>query len=178
VVSYKIDRVSRSISQFYEIWNLLEKHEVDFASATQEFNTASRQGKLMLNLLLSFAQYERELIGERTRNKIAAARKKGLWSGGHSVLGYDIDRTRRVLVINEAEARIVREIFRLYLQELSLLRTLRAMKNLGYFTKTWVTSRGKTNGGRPFDRVTLHELLRNPVYIGKIRHHEMLYDGQ
>jgi site-specific DNA recombinase len=178
VVAYKIDRISRSISQFYEIWNALGKYNVDFASATQEFNTSTSQGKLMLNLLLSFAQYERELIGERTRDKIAAARKRGLWSGGRPVLGYDIDRTRRVLVVNEHESRLVRDIFQIYLAKLSLLRALHVVREKEIRSKTWSSSRGKSYGGKVFDRVTLHALLRNPVYIGKVRHHDQLHDGQ
>jgi site-specific DNA recombinase len=178
VVVYKVERLTRSSRDFYTMWDLFEEHNVDLASVTQEFNTATSQGRLMLNLLLGFAQYERENSAERTRDKIAASRKKGLWGGGHPVLGYDIDRTRRVLVVNEAETQKVREIFELYLREMSLLRALRAVHERGIRTKVWVTSKGKTNGGKQFDRVTLHELLRNPVYIGKIRHHENVYDGQ
>ncbi len=177
IVAYKIDRISRSISQFYEVWNLLEEHEVDFASATQEFNTATSQGKLMLNLLLSFAQYERELIGERTRDKIAAARRNGRWCGGKPILGYDIDRERSRLVINESEAPIVRDIFQTYLEEMSLLRAIAAINEKGYRTKAWTTSAGHRIGGAPFDKVTLDRLLHNPTYIGKVAHHEKLYVG-
>jgi site-specific DNA recombinase len=177
IVSYKIDRISRSISQFYEIWNLLEVHEVDFASATQEFNTATSQGKLMLNLLLSFAQYERELIGERTRDKIAAARKKGRWCGGKPILGYDIDRERKALVVNEPEAQIVRDIFATYLREMSLLRAVRAVTAKGYRTKAWTTAAGVQHEARTFDKVTLSFFLRNPAYLGKVKHHDKLYDG-
>ncbi len=178
IVAYKIDRISRSISQFYEVWKLLETHHVDFASATQEFNTATSQGKLMLNLLLSFAQYERELIGERTRDKIAAARKNGRWCGGKPILGYDIDKERRRLVVNEAEAKMVRDIFEIYLEEGSLFRALKVVHEKGYRTKEWITSTGRKNGGNPFDKVTLNRVLLNRAYLGKVRHHEKLYDGQ
>lgn len=178
IVAYKIDRISRSISQFYEIWNLLERCKVDFASATQEFNTATSQGKLMLNLLLSFAQYERELIGERTRDKIAAAKKRGRWCGGPAILGYDLDRNQKRLVVNEAEARVVRDIFAIYLQRASMLRAIQAFKEKGYRTKESTSANGRRRGGHSFDKNMLSNLLRNPVYVGKIRHHDKVYDGQ
>jgi site-specific DNA recombinase len=178
IVAYKIDRISRSISQFYEVWKHLETHHVDFASATQELNTATSQGKLMLNLLLSFAQYERELIGERTRDKIAAARKNGRWCGGKPILGYDIDKEKNRLVVNEAEARIVRDLFQIYLEEGSLLRALKVVNEKGYRTKQWVTSTGRKNGGHTFDKVTLNRVLLNPAYLGKVRHLDQLYPGQ
>jgi len=177
IVAYKIDRISRSISQFYEVWNLLERHKADFASATQEFNTATSQGKLMLNLLLSFAQYERELISERTRDKVAAAKKRGRWCGGMAVLGYDIDRERKALVVNEHEAQIVRDIFATYLREMSLLKTIQAITPKGYRTKQWVSSTGRRRGGAAFDKVTLANLLKNPIYIGKVTHKDKVYDG-
>ncbi len=152
IIAYKIDRLSRSIAQFYQILHVLDRHGVDFGSATQDFNTGTSQGKLMLNMLLSFAQYERELVSERTRDKIAAARRRGLMSGGTPSLGFDCRDGR--LIVNAGEAGLVREIYRIYLERQSLTGTVEELERRGWRTKTWTTKDGTTREGRPFNKVT------------------------
>jgi site-specific DNA recombinase len=173
---YKIDRLSRSIHQFYRIWEVLERREVDLVSATQDLNTTTSQGKLMLNMLLSFGQYERELVGERTRDKIAASRRRGRWTGGTPILGYDIRDGR--LVTNEGEAFRVREVFRLYLEHPSLTRVVEELNRRGWTTKSWTRKDGGERDGRAFDKPALHRLLVNPLYAGKVRSNGSLHAGE
>jgi site-specific DNA recombinase len=176
ILIYKIDRLSRSINQFYRIWEVLERRGVDLVSATQDLNTSTSQGKLMLNLLLSFGQYERELVGERTRDKIAASRRRGLWTGGTPILGYDIRDGR--LVTNEGEAFRVREIYRLYLEHPSLTRVVEELNHRGWTTKCWTRKDGGDRDGRAFDKPALHRLLVNPLYAGKVRSNGSLHAGE
>lgn len=180
VVVYKVDRLSRSLLDFARMMETFERHGVSFVSVTQQFNTAHSMGRLTLNILLSFAQFEREIISERTRDKIAAARKKGKWAGGRPVLGYDLvpGPGGSKLKINKREADRVRAIYKLYLTERSLLRTAAILNDRGWTTKRWVARNGKPQGGRRFDKAVLHKLLSNPVYVGKVRHHDDLYDGE
>jgi len=168
VVVYKVDRLSRSLMDFSRIVETFEKHSVSFVSVTQQFNTTHSMGRLTLNILLSFAQFEREIIGERIRDKLAAQARRGKWTGGAPVLGYDVDRTGPSprLVINAKEAASVREMFRMYLQEASLLPVVKELANRGWVNKRRVTKKGKMLGGRPFDKATLHKLLTNPTYTG------------
>jgi recombinase/resolvase-like protein len=135
-------------------------------------------GRLMLNVLLSFAQFEREIIGERTRDKIAAARRKGKWAGGHPILGYDIDPQRFKLQVNEDEAARVRAIFNLYLEYQSLLPVVQELARRGWRTKRWTTRQGLERGGRPFTKTRLHHLLTNIAYIGKVRYKDELHPGE
>src|SRR5262249_24454122 len=139
VVVYKVDRLSRSLLDFARIMETFEKHSVSFVSVTQQFNTATSMGRLMLNVLLSFGQFEREIIGERIRDKIAATRRKGKWSGGFPVLGYDVDRFNGSprLVVNAREAARVREIFQLYLSLGSLLPVVDELARRGWRNKEW-----------------------------------------
>jgi site-specific DNA recombinase len=180
VVVYKVDRLSRSLLDFARMMEIFERHGVSFVSVTQQFNTAHSMGRLTLNILLSFAQFEREIISERTRDKIAASRKKGKWAGGRPVLGYDLvpGPGGSKLQVNKAEAERVRAIFELYLAERSLLRTAAILHDRGWTTKRWIAKNGEPQGGRRFDKAVLHHLLSNPVYIGRVRHHDDLYDGE
>ena len=180
VVVYKVDRLSRSLLDFARVMETFEQHGVSFVSVTQQFNTTHSMGRLTLNILLSFAQFEREIIGERIRDKIAAQRRKGKWAGGVPVLGYDVDRSRPSprLVVNAFEATRVRAIFDLYLEKGSLLPTVRELGQRGWTNKRRTTKHGKEVGGRPFDRTTLYALLINPIYVGKIRHKTEFYDGE
>jgi len=180
VVVYKVDRLSRSLLDFARMMETFERHGVSFVSVTQQFNTAHSMGRLTLNILLSFAQFEREIISERTRDKIAAARKKGKWAGGKPVLGYNLvpGPGGSKLKINNSEAERVCNIFSLYLAERSLLRASEILNERGWTTKRWVSKNGEPQGGRRFDKAVLHKLLTNPVYVGKVRHHEDLYDGE
>jgi len=180
VVVYKVDRLSRSLLDFAHLMETFERHRVSFVSVTQQFNTATSMGRLVLNVLLSFAQFEREIIGERIRDKIAATRRKGKWTGGTPILGYDVDRSngRPRLVVNAQEAARVREIFRLYLSLGSLLPVVEELARRGWQNKTWKTRRGQLKGGRPFDKGSLYALLTNPLYVGKIRYKGELHQGE
>jgi site-specific DNA recombinase len=176
VVVYKVDRLSRSLLDFARIMATFGGHKVSFVSVTQAFNTATSMGRLILNVLLSFAQFEREMISERTRDKIAAARRKGKWSGGMPVLGYTVNDTK--LVVDKREAEIVRQIFDLYLENQSLLAVVQELQRRGWRTKRWTTRKGLARGGRPFDKCSLYQLLTNPVYIGKVRYKDEVHAGE
>ena len=177
---YKVDRISRSLLDFARMMETFDKHQVSFVSVTQHFNTATPMGRLILNVLLSFAQFEREIISERTRDKIAAARRRGKWSGGKPFLGYDLLTAPggSKLIVNEEEAACIRAIFELYLEHERLVPVLEELERRGWHTKQWITRKGETRGGRPFDKVTLFRLLTNPAYLGKVKHHDELYEGE
>jgi site-specific DNA recombinase len=145
---------------------------------TQQFNTTSSMGRLTLNILLSFAQFEREIISERTRDKMSAARRKGKYIGGRPILGYDIDRATKKLIVNELEAERVRQIFDLYLECEGLIGTLEAIEARGWRAKSWVTKTDKKLGGGQFYKTTLHALLTNPIYLGKVTYHDEMYEGE
>ncbi|MFO0903725.1 MAG: recombinase family protein [Pirellulales bacterium] len=176
VVVYKVDRLSRSLLDFSKIMEAFDRRRVSFVSVTQAFNTASSMGRLILNVLLSFAQFEREMISERTRDKIAAARRKGKWAGGMPILGYTVVDTK--LVVDETEAERVREIFRLYLERKSLLDVVRELDKRGWQTKSWTTRKSTTRGGRPFNKKSLYDLLTNVAYIGMIRYKDEVHGGE
>jgi len=178
VVVYKVDRLSRSLLDFARIMETFAQHQVAFVSVTQQFNTATSMGRLVLNVLLSFAQFEREMIAERTRDKIAAARRKGKWSGGMPLLGYDVDPHGSKLLVNEHEAIRVRAIFKLYLRHESLIRVIGELHRRGWCNKRWTTRKGHDRGGLPFTKTTLHKLLTNPTYAGKIRYKNELHAGE
>ncbi|WP_339910892.1 recombinase family protein [Symmachiella dynata] len=178
VVVYKVDRLSRSLLDFSRIMETFDKHSVSFVSVTQQFNTTSSMGRLTLNILLSFAQFEREIIGERTRDKMAAARRKGKYVGGAPILGYDIDRSVSRLVVNHREATRVRTIFESYLEQQSLLATIAEVDRRQWTTKQWTTKKGKQRGGRTFNKNTLHSLLTNVAYIGKVCYKDEIYEGE
>jgi DNA invertase Pin-like site-specific DNA recombinase len=179
VVVYKVDRLSRSLLDFARVMETFERQSVSFVSVTQQFNTTHSMGRLTLNILLSFAQFEREIIGERIRDKKAAMARKGMWHGGIPVLGYDADRSNGSpkLVVNAVEAARVREIFRLYLELKSLGLVAAELEKRGWRGKTWKTKAGKPRGGKPFDKCSLYSLLTNPLLAGKIRHNGDVYEG-
>jgi site-specific DNA recombinase len=143
VVVYKVDRLSRSLLDFSRIIEILDRHGATFVSVTQQFNTTSSMGRLTLNILLSFAQFEREMISERTRDKMSAARRKGKWVGGGIVMGYDLAPKAGALVVNPLEAERVREIFRLYLELGSLIPLVQEVERRGWRMKKWVTREGR-----------------------------------
>jgi site-specific DNA recombinase len=178
VVVYKVDRMSRSLLDFTKIMEALDSRGVSFVSVTQQFNTTSSMGRLTLNILLSFAQFEREIISERTRDKIAAARRKGKWSGGRPILGFDVDEGGGRLVVNEDEARQVRAIFALYLEHQSLIETLKHLDARGWTNKRWVTKKGKEAGGTPFNKNALYRLLTNVLYTGQITYKDEVHAGE
>ena len=176
VVVYKIDRLTRSLADFAKIVEIFDAHRVSFVAVTQQFNTTTSMGRLTLNVLLSFAQFEREVTGERIRDKIAASKQKGMWMGGTPPLGYDL-RDRR-LVINAAEAETVRLIFRLYLEFKTLRRVRQELDRRSIVSKQWVSSGSVRHGGLSFGRGALYHLLANPIYLGEIRHRSVTYPGQ
>ena len=180
IVVYKVDRLSRSLIDFSKIVDVLERHNVSFVSVTQQFNTGTSMGRLMLNVLLSFAQFEREIISERTRDKIAAARRKGKWMGGKPLLGYDllVMPGGSKLVVNEDEAARVRVIFELYLEKQSLIRTCQVLNDRGWTTKRWTARKGHECGGQRFDKTILFRLLTNVVYRGQVRARDKVYPGE
>jgi len=178
VLVYKVDRLSRSLIDFAKIVDVLDKHNVSFVSVTQQFNTSNSIGRLTLNILLSFAQFEREIIAERTRDKMCAARRKGKWIGGYPMLGYDIDYQTKKLVVNQEEVPMVREIYRLYLEYRSISILVRELNSRGWTNKSWVKKDGTKRYGKPFVKTTLHSLLTNMVYLGKIEHQGEVYEGE
>jgi DNA invertase Pin-like site-specific DNA recombinase len=176
VVVYKVDRLTRSLADFARLVEIFDAQGASFVSVTQQFNTTSSMGRLTLNVLLSFAQFEREVAGERIRDKIAASKKKGMWMGGNVPLGYDA--SERTLVINPAEAETVRCIFALYRELRCVRRVKEEADRLGFRTKLTRTVNGTERGGKPFSRGHLYTLLSNPIYTGQISHKGELYPGQ
>src|SRR5216683_4954281 len=175
IVVYKIDRLTRSLADFARIVETLDRQGASFVSVTQQFNTTSSMGRLTLNVLLSFAQFEREVTGERIRDKIAASRRKGFWMGGVVPMGYEL-RDRR-LVIDPAEAEVVRQIYRRYL-ELGCVRLLKQdLDRRGIVSKLRASSNGTPPRGYSFSRGALYVLLSNPLYIGEVRHKGVRHPG-
>src|SRR5437588_610689 len=166
IVVYKVDRLTRSLADFAKLVELFDAHGVSFVSVTQQFNTTTSMGRLTLNVLLSFAQFEREVTSERIRDKIAASKRKGLWVGGIVPLGY-ATRDRKIVVVEE-EAERVRTIFRRYLQLGSLNRLMADLRERGIVTKLRLLKTGRTIGGLPFTRGPLAHFLRNRFYIGEV----------
>ena len=168
VVVYKIDRLTRSLFDFAKIVEIFDAHNASFVSVTQAFNTTTSMGRLTLNVLLSFAQFEREITGERIRDKFAASKKKGMWMGGNVPLGYDV-RDRR-LVINESEAQTVRTIFGLYAKLGSVAKVKAEVDRLRLRTKARIFMHGQPGGALPFRTGHLYTILRNPLYVGQVQH--------
>jgi len=177
VVVYKVDRLTRSLADFAKIVDIFDANGVSFVSVTQAFNTTTSMGRLTLNLLLSFAQFEREVTGERIRDKIAASKAKGMWMGGLLPLGYDAptDPLTRTLVVNENEAEVVRLIFRRYLAMRSVHALQRWLEEEGIRSKRWTTRNGQVRGARVINRGALFHLLKNRTYIGEIPHRDLSY---
>jgi len=176
VVVYKVDRLTRSLSDFAKIVDVLDAAGASFVSVTQAFNTTTSMGRLTLNVLLSFAQFEREVTGERIRDKIAASKAKGIWMGGNIPLGYDTEG--RTLVINLAEAETVRQIFTRYLELGSVALLRDELEIRGVRSKSWTTKAGHPSGGGVLGRGALFHLLSNRVYLGQITHKELSHPGQ
>jgi site-specific DNA recombinase len=176
IVVYKVDRLTRSLADFAKLVELFDQHKVSFVSVTQQFNTTTSMGRLTLNVLLSFAQFEREVTSERIRDKIAASKRKGIWVGGMVPLGYDT-KDRRITV-NEDEAERVRMIFRTYLEVGSLNPLMAELRKRGVVTKLRTLRTGKTIGGIPFTRGPLAYLLRNRFYIGDVAFKGQLLGGE
>lgn len=175
VVVYKIDRMTRSLTDFSKLIEVFERKGVSFVSVTQQFNTTTSMGRLMLNVLLSFAQFEREVTGERIRDKFAASKRKGMWMGGVPPLGYDV--VDRKLLINETEAKAVRHIFERFTELGSVTDLVLELRKAGYRSKTYRSQSGRMKEGRHFDKGTLYKMLSNRIYIGDIGHKGQYYPG-
>ena len=176
IVVYKIDRLTRSLLDFSKIIELLDEYKCSFVAVTQSFNTSNSMGRLMLNVLLSFAQYERELTSERIRDKFEASSKLGIWMGGTPPLGYD--PKDRKLEINVEEAKVVKAIYQSFIDTESVTETVRLMNKSGHKTKTWISTSGRVYQGTTFSKNGLRHILKNPVYAGKVTHKGNVYDGQ
>jgi DNA invertase Pin-like site-specific DNA recombinase len=176
VVVYKVDRLTRSLADFAKMIEIFDSHTVSFVSVTQQFNTTSSMGRLTLNVLLSFAQFEREITGERIRDKVAASKKKGMWMGGLAPLGYDC--VERQLILNQAEANTVRTIFRQYLRLGCVKKLKDFLDRKRIRSKVRTSSAGRTCGGAVYSRGALYHLLNNHIYLGEIVHRGQPYPGQ
>lgn len=176
IVVYKIDRLTRSLIDFSRMVEVFDKNNVSFVSVTQQFNTSTSMGRLTLNVLLSFAQFEREVGSERTRDKIAASKQKGMWMGGPIPLGYDIQDKK--LIINQAEAELVRLIFDKYIELQSYWKVAQYLNVNGYHHKKYISRSGIEHGGREFDKASIFNIMKNPLYLGRVRHKNKEYDGQ
>ncbi|MHB9131129.1 MAG: recombinase family protein [Armatimonadota bacterium] len=178
VIIYKFDRISRSLVDFVNLVEYFDAHNVALVSITQAVNTNTSMGRLMVNILMSFAEFERAMIAERTKDKMAAARKKGKFVGGTPILGYDLDPQGGKLIVNAAEASIVRELFHLYRSHQGLLAVVKEARRRGWTTKAWVKRDGTFRAGNPFNRSNLHGLLTNVAYIGKVDYEGVRYEGE
>jgi site-specific DNA recombinase len=178
VVVYKVDRLSRSLLDFARLVDRFDQRSVSFVSVTQQFNTTTSLGRLTLNILLSFAQFEKELVSERTRDKMSAARRKGKWVGGTPVLGYDIDPGGGRLAVNEKEARRVREIFELFAQHRSLSAVTAELEHRRWTTKSWISKGAVVHSGKVFTKISLRRLLTNAIYAGQVEHGSTIYAGE
>jgi len=176
VVVYKVDRLTRSLADFARMVELFDAQGVSFVAVTQQFNTTTSMGRLTLNVLLSFAQFEREVIGERIRDKVAASKRKGIWMGGSVPIGYDV--RERKLLINDNEAKTVQHIFKRYLEVGSVRLLKQDLDGRGIVSVTRSSRKGDTRGGKPFSRGALYNVLSNPIYLGEIRHRKERPPGQ
>jgi DNA invertase Pin-like site-specific DNA recombinase len=178
VVTYKVDRLSRSLLDFARLMELFEQHGVSFVSVTQNFATTSAIGKLTLNILMSFAEFERAIIAERVRDKIAASKRRGKFMGGTPALGYDICPTTHKLLINAGEAKTVRHIFKRFADVGSGLTIAKELNAKGVTTKSWTTKRGKCRPGKPWNASLIYRMLSNRTYRGETVHKDDCYPGE
>ncbi len=178
IVIYKLDRLSRSLVDFMNLADVFEQHNVSFVSVTQDINTSTSAGRMMMNILMTFAQYEREVIAERIRDKIAGAKRRGKHCGGKPILGYDANPQSKVLEINDKEAKLVRLIYDEYLKMGSSRVVAAKLNEQGYKTKSWTSRKGKKHSGGNFSGSGVNYILNNETYIGKVRHYDKIYDGE
>ena len=178
VMVYKVDRLSRSLMDFARMMSVFDDRGVSFVSVTQQFNTTTSMGRLTLNILLSFAQFEREIIGERIRDKKAASAKKGKYIGGNPFLGYDLDREKMRLMVNPDEAEMVRLVFERFIELKSTIKVARELDAKGLRTKAWTTKAGKPKGNKRWNKVYVYRTLTNRKYIGEIVYKDQIYPGE
>lgn len=175
VLVYKLDRLTRTLLDFVRLMDFLERHNVALVSITQNFDTSDSLGRLVLNILLTFAQFEREILSDRMKDKIRVLKQMGRWVGGSPPIGYDVGKGK--LHINRREAAGVRLVFETYVEKQSLEAVHRRLKEAGFRRKVWVAKGGGVHGGGPITLSNVHHILRNPIYVGKIRHHKEIYEG-
>lgn len=178
ILVYKVDRLSRSLIDFARMMDVLERHGVSFVSVTQHFDTSTPMGRLTLNVLLSFAQFEREMITDRVRDAVAGAKRKGKFTGGTPALGYDVDREAHKLVVNPAEAKTVRHIFKRFAEVGSGLTIAKELNAKGITTKSWTTRNGKHRDGKPWNASLIYRILSNRLYLGETVHKGECYPGE
>jgi site-specific DNA recombinase len=178
IIVYKYDRLSRSLADFMKLLEILDRHHVTFVAVTQPFDTRTSAGRFMVHMLLNFAQFEREMIAERTRDKMRAARRKGKWIGRYPVFGYNVAPKGGALLVNLIEAERVREIFTLYLRLGALIPVLDELERREWRMKTWTTRDRVRRGGTRFTKTTLHALLTNVAYVGRVQFEGKLFDGE
>jgi site-specific DNA recombinase len=176
IVVYKMDRLTRALLDFSKLVEVFDKHGVTFVSVTENFNTTTSMGRLTLNMLLSFAQFEREVIGERIRDKFLASKRKGMWMGGCPPLGYDV--VDRKLVINRQEAKIITFFFEQYMRHGSIVQLMKEAEERCYRGKSWTTQDGKERAGKKFNVTVINKMMRNPVYKGVMAHKGTHYKGE
>ena len=178
VVVYKVDRLSRSLLDFAKIIETFDRNGVSFVSVTQQFSTTTSMGRLTLNILLSFAQFEREIIGERIRDKVAAAKRKGKFTGGTPPLGYDVDPEKTRLVVNREEAKVVKHVFQRFTEIGSPLTIAEELNKKGITTKAWMTKKGIFREGHPWNKMHVYRALYNRTYLGEVMHKDKTYPGE
>lgn len=178
IVVYKIDRLSRSLLDFMKMIELFNEKGVSFVSVTQHFNTTDPTGRMFLGILITFAQYEREVIAERIRDKVAAAKRRGKYCGGPAILGYDVDRENKKLLTNPDEAPLVQHIFRRFTQLASAKKLAQELNEQGYKTKSWTTKKGKHREGTEWNTGHIYRLLGNRTYNGEVVHKGNSYPGE
>ena len=178
VVVYKIDRLSRSLIDFATVLAEFNKHGVGFCAVTQDISSATSTGRMMLNILMTFAQYEREIIAERIKDKLSASKRKGKYVGGLLPLGYDADSEAMKIIINQEEAESVKLIFSEYVRTGSLKQVQRLLEERNIRTKSWISKKGIAHGGNPIKLPVLRDMLINPIYIGKLRYQGKIYDAE
>jgi DNA invertase Pin-like site-specific DNA recombinase len=175
IVVYKVDRLTRSLADFAKLVELFDAHGVSFISVTQAFNTTTSMGRLTLNMLLSFAQFEREITGERIRDKVAASKQKGIWMGGAVPIGYRVQD--RALHVVQSEAEFVNNVFRRYLETGSVVRLKTSLDDENVRSPVRISRSGRRTGGAPISRGHLYWILSNPIYVGRLRHKGQIHHG-
>ena len=178
IVVYKIDRLSRSLLDFMKMIERFNEKGVSFVSVTQHFNTTDPTGRMFLGILITFAQYEREVIAERIRDKVAAAKRRGKYCGGPAILGYDVDREQKKLLVNREESQLIKHIFRRFTHLASAKSLAAELNEQGYHTKSWTTKKGKHRPGSPWNTGHIYRLLGNRIYMGEVVHKEKVYPGE
>ena len=178
IVIYKIDRLTRCLADLSDLQEFFDAHDVSFSSVTQEINTSTSAGRMMLNILMTFAQYEREIIADRVRDRVVAAKKKGMHCGGYPVLGYDVNPVTHKLEINEKEAEIVRFVFDKYNECGSAKEVAAELEIRGCRGKVWTTRKGVKHDGQHINNMMIYRMLKSPLYIGRVPHKKTSYPGE